>query len=127
MDYVLCSLCFYSIYFRTRLSFLFHLQMNSTRSTNNLHFSHIIFCRNRNLTLAANEFFFLLQAFLLIFFSELGDKTFFIAVRMEQNIFNKLYEMLVSELGVQCTNAWTRSKICFQRVGTLISVSFQDN
>ena len=73
------------------------------------------------------NFFFLLQAFLLIFFSELGDKTFFIAVRMEQNIFNKLYEMLVSELGVQCTNAWTRIKICFQHVWTLISVSFQDN
>lgn len=44
--------------------------------------------------------FFFLQAFLLIFFSELGDKTFFIAVRVEHNMFNKLFQMLVSELGV---------------------------
>lgn len=44
--------------------------------------------------------FFFFQAFLLIFFSELGDKTFFIAVRVEHNMFNKLFQMLVSELGV---------------------------
>ena len=38
------------------------------------------------LTNISNGFLFLLQAFLLIFFSELGDKTFFIAVRMHQSI-----------------------------------------